>query len=32
MSNRTTDIPGFIPDKPVKLLDQARAWLRKAIQ
>ncbi len=32
MSNRTTDIPGFIPDMPVKLLDQVRGWLRKAIQ
>jgi hypothetical protein len=31
MSNRTTDIPGFIADKPVRLLDQARALLRKAL-
>gem|GEM_PF-4112553 len=32
MSNRATDIPGFIADKPVRLLDQVRGWLRKAIQ
>ncbi|WP_372653042.1 integron integrase [Alcanivorax borkumensis] len=28
MSNRTTDIPVSIPDTPVRLLDQFRAWLR----
>lgn len=28
MNNRTRDIPVSIPDKPVRLLDQFRAWLR----
>lgn len=28
MSSRTRDIPVYVPEKPVKLLDQFRSWLR----